>query len=212
MTLPRLSRLEFARFFGLTLAALVVTMAAWWASAAWLTQPISLAARMLLHATSSQGWLASSSQWDRQIEVHTRLVGHPTAAQLQQALQNGQQIPPDAQAVLTVTVDATQFTYGPALFIALLLGWGRRLPWRRVALAITLLLPVQVFIVVMQVLREVALPDGLIVTPWFSSFTTDAIAYGYQLSALMLPTVVPVLAWWWLASGSTWQRAAAAPA
>ncbi len=193
-----LSKPELLKFFATSAIALVVVMAAWWALAPWASQPAALAARMLLHATAADTWLDRSSQWARHLEVHTRLVGRPTPQQIDAARQAGQPIAPDMQATLTVDVDPARFTYGPVLFIALLVGWRRRVRAGLLLKAAAVLLPLQVLIVVMQVLREVALPDGLVVDPWFGPVATNAIAYGYQLSALLLPTLAPVLVWLWV--------------
>lgn len=212
-TMLTLSRPELLKFFATSAVALVVSMAAWWALAPWASQPAALAARMLLHATAADTWLDRSSQWERHLEVHTRLIGRPTPQQIDAARQAGQAISPDMQATLTVDVDPARFTYGPVLFVALLVGWRRRVRAGLLLKAAAVLLPLQVLIVVMQVLREVALPDGLVVDPWFGPVTTHAIAYGYQLSALLLPTLAPVLVWLWVvtASGRGAGQAAAPP-
>lgn len=106
-------------------------------------------------------------------------------------------------AEITLDADPGRYAYGLPIFLALLLAArvvgksdGR---WPRALAGYLLLLPAQVFSLVMYLLMQMILSvqlntRALRVDPW----QLEAIIYGYQLGVLVLPTLVPIAIWLWL--------------
>ena len=102
-------------------------------------------------------------------------------------------------AEATVEADPARYAYGLPIFLALLLaarGPGRLV---RALAGYLLLLPVQAFSLGFYLLMQLVLfaqasTRVLRVSQW----QIEAIVYGYQLGALVLPTLAPILLWLWL--------------
>lgn len=107
------------------------------------------------------------------------------------------------KAEITLDADPGRYAYGLPIFLALLLAArtvgksdGR---WPRALTGYVLLLPAQVFSLVMYLLMQMILSvqlntRALRVDPW----QLEAIVYGYQLGVLVLPTLAPIAIWLWL--------------
>jgi hypothetical protein len=102
---------------------------------------------------------------------------------------------PGQTAVLLPQVNPLLYTYGLALFLALMLAARAR--WWMILAGAAVLLPFQSFGIAFDFLRqggitlgaEVAAQAGLL------GWRREAIALGYQLGSLIFPTLVPVVAW-----------------
>ena len=100
-------------------------------------------------------------------------------------------------AVITVDVDLMLYSFGLPLYVALVLaakepGWIRRL-----ALGYAVLMPFVAWGALADFLKTVAITLGpqIASQTGFVDWQRDAIAFSYQFGALILPTVVPAVAW-----------------
>jgi hypothetical protein len=101
------------------------------------------------------------------------------------------------QAQVTVDVDLLLYSFGLPLYVALVLaaklpGWPRRLVLGYVAL-----MPFVAWGGLADFLMNVAITMGphLASQTGFVGWQREAIAFSYQFGALILPTVVPAVAW-----------------
>jgi hypothetical protein len=107
------------------------------------------------------------------------------------------QVPADAGQIALVTpeVNALLYTYGIALFLALMLASRAR--WWKLLLGAVLLVPFQGWGIAFDFLAQVgvrlgpdvALQAGLV------GWRRELIAFGYQLGSLVLPGIMPVIVW-----------------
>jgi len=100
-------------------------------------------------------------------------------------------------AVITVDVDLMLYSFGLPLYAALVLaakepGWVRRL-----VLGYAVLMPFVAWGALADFLKNVAITLGpqIASQTGFVAWQRDAIAFAYQFGALILPTVVPAVAW-----------------
>jgi hypothetical protein len=101
----------------------------------------------------------------------------------------------DQLALLLPEVRALTYTWGLALFVALSLA-ARARAWTFAA-GIALLLPLQAWSIAFDLLMQVGIrlrPD-LALQTGLSSGQREFIALGYQLGALILPSLAPVMLW-----------------
>lgn len=172
-------------FFGLAVAWLVVLTALWVPVSKWTSYPAALLGGMVLDA--------GSTDWVRAV--------HAAPGRLE--AETGIRVPVESQGrrgmgEIVAETDPALHAYGLPLFIALLLASrSKRLGRRALAGYVVLLVP-QAFSLTLDLLRQmaVAVPGGaaqLGVAPW----RLEAIALGYQLGTLLLPTLAPVVLWLW---------------
>lgn len=94
--------------------------------------------------------------------------------------------------------DPAHYTYGLPLFAALLLAARSRQLFKKLVLGYVLLLLPQTFSLVFEILRQIMVAGGshgaLHITQW----QMEAIAMGYQVGSLLLPTLASVVLWLWL--------------
>jgi hypothetical protein len=102
-----------------------------------------------------------------------------------------------AGGVVTVSVDGLLYSFGMPMFAALTLAARERARWTILALGIAALLPFVVFGVVADFLKNIAITSGPLVASQagFSAAQREMIAFAYQFGTLILPTVVPAVAW-----------------
>lgn len=102
-------------------------------------------------------------------------------------------------AEATVEGDPGRYAYGFPVFLALLLAArGRRRVARGVA-GYLLLLPAQTFSATMFMLMQIVLyAQARAPVLGIAGWQVEAIVYGYQLGALVVPTLAPILLWLWL--------------
>lgn len=102
---------------------------------------------------------------------------------------------PGQVAVLVPEVDPRPYTYGLALFVALMLA-SRARPWK-ILLGAALLLPFQGWSIAFDFLAQVGIRQGAEIAAkaglW--NWRGELVALGYQLGTLMFPAVVPALLW-----------------
>lgn len=169
-------------FFARSVACLLPLLWGWSLLAPWLAQPAAALTHMALEFWAS-GWVQSVHKTLGLIEVQTRLTV------------------PMAGGVGEIIADANPARYGYGLPVlwALLLGAGGPKRVRKMAGGALLLVPAQAFTLTLDLLKQMAMavPGGarsLGIAQW----QLEAIGLGYQLGALVIPTLVPVLLWLWL--------------
>lgn len=114
------------------------------------------------------------------------------------------------RVAVDVEVAAMKYTYGIALFLALALAAreSRQVLGIAVGAAILVLLPACG--IGFDALKQLgSAPELSMFLPW-SGALREAIALGYQASTLLLPTLVPVAMWLYLARAA-WMPAFAGP-
>ena len=102
---------------------------------------------------------------------------------------------PGQAAVLVPEVSPLLYTYGLALFLALMLAARAR--WWKILAGVALLLPFQGWSIAFDFLSQIAVRLGPEVSAQagLGGWRTEFIALGYQVGALILPSLVPVVAW-----------------
>jgi hypothetical protein len=174
------ARRDVLRTFGIALLLLPFCLAAWYFArdaAGWL--PARLAAPAI-------GVAAGKVQ---KVEKTARGVGYQVEVE-------GRYRPGGTpRAEVNVDVLAANYTFGIAIFTALALavrGWRR--PGRfAIGLAILMVLPA--FGITFEALRHLgASPDLAPLLGWGAA-KREAIALGYQVGSLLLPTLAPIAAW-----------------
>ncbi len=109
------------------------------------------------------------------------------------------------RAEARVDVPAATYTFGVAIFTALALaarGW--RQP-ARIAIGLAILLPLPAFGIAFDALRQLGVAPQLASLLAWGPATREAIALGYQVGSLLMPTLGPIAAWLVLFPGA-WQR------
>lgn len=94
-----------------------------------------------------------------------------------------------------IEVNASKFTYGIALFLALALAAKESRRPLGIAIGAAILLVLPAFGIAFDALKQMgAAPDLLPFLAWGSG-KREAIALGYQVGTLLLPTLAPVAIW-----------------
>jgi hypothetical protein len=102
-----------------------------------------------------------------------------------------------ASARVTVDVDGLLYSFGMPLYAALVLA-AREPRWpRKLAVGYAVQLPFVAWGVMADFLKNVALTAGPLVSSQtgFVAWQRETIAFAYQFGSLILPTVVPAVAW-----------------
>ena len=102
---------------------------------------------------------------------------------------------PGQTAVLLPEVDPLIYTYGLALFLALMLS-ARAKGWK-ILVGVAVLLPFQGWGIAFDFLVQVGIKLGpdVAAQAGLSGWRREAIALGYQIGSLIFPTLAPVLLW-----------------
>lgn len=102
---------------------------------------------------------------------------------------------PGQVALLLPEVNPLLYTFGLAFFVALMLA--ARAPWWKILAGAALLLPFQGWGIAFDFLAQVGvrLGPGIAAQAGLSGWRTEAIALGYQVGALILPSLMPVVLW-----------------
>ena len=98
---------------------------------------------------------------------------------------------------LIVDVDGLLYSFGLPLFAALVIA-AHTPRWTRVlALGYAVMIPFIAFGVFADFLKDVTLAAGPLVASQtgFLGWQREAIAFSYQIGSLILPTIVPAIAW-----------------
>ena len=169
-------------FFVRTVAWLLPLLWAWTQVAPWLAQPVATMAHMALEFWASD-WFQSAHKTLLQMDVQTRLT-------VSAAGRVGR---------IVAHANPASTGYGLPLLWALLLAAGGPNRLGKLIGGSLLLLPAQAFSLTLDLLKQMtmAMPGGapaLGINQW----QFEAISLGYQLGALLVPTLVPILLWLWL--------------
>lgn len=182
----RLRRPCALAFFVLSALAWMVALTLLWTRVSpWTSYPVAALSHIALeHGTPM--WVRSVRKSPGAMEVETTIeMPVPEAG--------------GRLAEISVEADPGRYAYGLPLFLALLLaarGPGRLV---RALGGYVLLLPAQAFSLSLYVLMQMVLyaqasTRVLKVSQW----QLEAIVYGYQVGALVLPTLAPIVLWLWL--------------
>ncbi len=166
---------------------IVVLTLAWSQVSAWTSYPVGV----LSHIALEQG----APMWVRQVHLRPGAMEVDTAIEVPVAQAGGQ------RGEITIEASPGRYAYGLPIFLALLLaarGQGRVV---RAVAGYVLLLPFQALSLTMYSLMQMLLAAQLNLRFLrISQWQMEIIVYGYQVGALVLPTLVPILLWLWLDS------------
>ena len=166
---------------------IVVLTLAWSQVSAWTSYPVGV----LSHIALEQG----APMWVRQVHLKPGAMEVDTAIEVPVAQAGGQ------RGEITIEASPGRYAYGLPIFLALLLaarGPGRVV---RAVAGYVLLLPFRALSLTMYSLMQMLLAAQLNLRFLrISQWQMEIIVYGYQVGALVLPTLVPILLWLWLDS------------
>ena len=166
---------------------IVVLTLAWSQVSAWTSYPVGV----LSHIALEQG----APMWVRQVHLRPGAMEVDTAIEVPVAQAGGQ------RGEITIEASPGRYAYGLPIFLALLLaarGPGRVV---RAVAGYVLLLPFQALSLTMYSLMQMLLAAQLNLRFLrIAQWQMEIIVYGYQVGALVLPTLVPILLWLWLDS------------
>ena len=99
--------------------------------------------------------------------------------------------------VLTVDVNMLLYAFGLPLFVALTLAARQRPLWRPLVIGYAAMMPFVAWGVLADFLKNVAItaPPLVVSQAGFGDFARNAIVFAYQMGSLILPAVVPAVAW-----------------
>lgn len=168
------------RFVVATLAWLPVAFAVWYVLAPVVLFPVEL----LVRAFSALGLRGLVTHVEAQGAVLSFLT----------TLRPGET---HAGGVLTVDVNMLLYAFGLPLFVALALAARQAPRWRAIAIGYAVMLPFMAWGVLADFLKNVAITAPPLVTSQagFGPRERDMIAFAYQFGSLILPAVVPAVAW-----------------
>ena len=170
---------SLGRFFLRTFLWLPPCFAAWYFSAPYHAAVAGRLARLLVDLIKP-GVVSALEQPAIDLVFVTTLEVRPSPAQT---------------ALLLPEVNPLLYTYGLALFLALMLA-ARAGVWK-ILLGVALLMPFQSWGIAFDFLAQVSLRLGPDVAAQvgLSGWRREAIALGYQVGTLILPSLVPVVLW-----------------
>jgi len=193
----RLSSSPLPRFFAIAAVALFALTLAWRPVSGTLAAPAAWLAAATMR-TLFPDWVRSAKGGAGRLEVETRLTVKPSRQQIAEATRAGQQVPEGAVAELVLEADPSLPGYGLPILLALLVAArGKRL-LPRALLGAACLVPFQAYCLVTELLKQAAITSGAAAQTGFSALQINFIAYAYQLGALLVPTLAPILIWVWL--------------
>ena len=173
-------------FFLSAVGWIVVATAAWSWVAPYTSHPVAVLTHMALEA-GAPDWIRTVHKSPGMIEVETRLqISVPGAAR---------------GVVGEVIVDATpaRYSYGLPIFLALLLASRSTKMLRCAVVGYAALLPAQAFSLTFDLLKQIMVAtQGNLATLGVARWQLEGIVFCYQLGALVLPTLVPIMLWLWL--------------
>jgi hypothetical protein len=166
-------------FVARVLLLLPVCFAAWFVAAAWYAAMVGALALQIVDA-----WRAGLVS---ELERHGHVLSFMTELELGSS---GGRV-----GLLVAEVDPLIYTYGLALFLALMLATRAR-GWKILAGA-AVMLPFQAWSVAFDVLVQVAVLAGpdVAARAGLAGWQREVIAIGYQFGTLIFPSLVPVLLW-----------------
>jgi len=168
------------RFVVVVLAWLPVAFGVWYVLAPIILWP----AQLLVTAIARIGFGDLVSN----VEAHGATLSFVTTVKPGQAAAGG---------ILSVDVNMLLYSFGLPLFVALTLAVRERGWWRALLIGYAAMLPFIAWGVVADFLKNIAITSSPLVTSQagFSALERDMIAFAYQFGSLILPAVVPAVAW-----------------
>jgi len=168
------------RFVVVVLAWLPVAFGVWYVLAPIILWPAQLLATAI--ARVGFGDLVSS------VEAHGATLSFVTTLKPGQAAAGG---------ILSVDVNMLLYSFGLPLFVALTLAVRERRWWRALLIGYVAMLPFIAWGVVADFLKNIAITSSPLVTSQagFSAVERAMITFAYQFGSLILPAVVPAVAW-----------------
>lgn len=163
----------------------VVMTLLWMQVSAWTSYPVAGLARVVLENGASY-WVQSVHIEPGHIEADTRIAVAVAGMNASQGM-----------AHLVAEAAPAHYAYGLPLFFALLLAArGKHLLKNALSGYVILLVP-QTYSLVLELLRQIMVaggrPGALAIDQW----QMEAIAMGYQVGSLLMPTLAPVALWLW---------------
>lgn len=174
-----------AAFAVSALVGIIVLTAGWSLVSRWTSYPVAILSHMALE-WGAPGWVHGVKKTPGLMEVETNI----------QVL-----VPGAGGRRADIVVDAvpSRYAYGLPVFLALLIAARRPKLLLRAAGGYLLLLPAQAFSLTFFLLMQMVLAaQGDLATLKVAPWQLDAIAYGFQLGSLVVPTLAPILLWLWL--------------
>jgi hypothetical protein len=168
------------RFVLATLAWLPVTFAVWYV----LAPVILFPAELLVHGVARTMF----RDLVKGVDAHGAVVSFVTTLRPGETYAGG---------VLTVDVNMLLYAFGLPLFVALALAARQAPTWRRILIGYVVMMPFIAWGVVADFLKNVAITAPPMITSQtsFGARERDIIAFAYQFGSLILPAVVPAVAW-----------------
>lgn len=173
------------RFFAEAVACFLVLVALWTQVAPWLSYPAGWMAHFALE-TWAGDWVRRVDRTPEIVTAETRIAVTVPGIDRRQGT-----------AELVVEARPARYGYGLPLFLALLIAARtKRFVVHAVAGYLVLLLP-QAFALTMTLLRDIVAGSGSAARLAVAQWQVEAIAFGYQIGTLVLPTLVPIVLWLW---------------
>ncbi|MCC6196659.1 MAG: hypothetical protein IT518_19570 [Burkholderiales bacterium] len=168
------------RFVLVTLAWLPLAFAAWWLLAPVILFPVQLLVQ-LVAATVLADLV-------RTVDAQGAILSFVTTLRPGEARAGG---------VLTVDVNMLLYAFGLPLFVALTLAARQARLWRVLLAGYLAMLPFIAWGVLADFLKNIAItaPPLVASQAGFGPRGRDMIAFAYQFGSLILPAVVPAVAW-----------------
>lgn len=164
---------------------LMILMVAWRYAAPWSSHPVGLLTRMVLDFAAPD-WVLKVGVIPGKITVDTQLTAMSAAG----------------VGDIVLEADPAHYAYGLPLLWALLLAAGSGGRASKLLTGYLLLLPAQTFSLCLSLLKDMAIAtSGGLRALGIAQWQLEAIALGYQLGVLIVPTVVPLMLWLWLDQG-----------
>lgn len=164
-------------------AWLIVLTLVWTKVSAWTSYPVGVLSNIVLE----QG----APMWVRTVRLAPGNMEVDTSVSVTDASGRSGEI--------TVDASPARYAYGLPIFLALLLaarGKGRAL---RAVAGYLLLLPAQAYSLTTFLLMQLVLGTQLNIRSLrISQWQMELIVYAYQVGALVVPTLAPILIWLWL--------------
>lgn len=173
------------RFFAEGVVCFLLLVAAWTQVAPWLAYPAGWMSHFALEVWAPR-WVRKVNRTPQMVEVETRIAVSVPGMDRRQG-----------KAELVVDANPSRYGYGLPLYLALLIA-ARTRHFVRYALAgyVLLLFP-QALALTMTLLRDIVANGGGAANLGVAQWQIEAIAFGYQLSTLLLPTLLPIVLWLW---------------
>ncbi|MDR2711211.1 MAG: hypothetical protein LBB65_07830 [Burkholderiales bacterium] len=110
------------------------------------------------------------------------------------SLRPGESMP--SNAVVSVEVNALLYSFGLPMLAALVLAAREKGGWKKLLIGYLVILPFITWGVTADFLKNINFSDPFIAAQaGFSQMQREVIAFAYQFGTLILPTVIPAIAW-----------------